>query len=85
MKKFKPVDLIIASLVLLLSALLLMTGIAPLLKGMALSGEKAKLLSSAVVGLQSVITLYVGAKLQEGRDKSRSTDKHKRENDKGDV
>ena len=42
MKKFKPVDLIIAPLVILLSVLLLMTGAAPLLKGVALSGGKAK-------------------------------------------
>ena len=82
MRKFKPVDYIIAALVILLSTLLLMTGIAPLIKGVALSGEKAKLLSGAVSSLISVITLYVGAKLQENRDKSRHSDKYNRENDK---
>jgi len=79
MKKFKPVDYIIASLVGLLATILLITGVAPLIKGVALGGEKAKLLSGAVSSLISVITLYVGAKLQESRDKSRSTDKTRKD------
>ncbi len=74
----------VAALILLLSFLLVMTGIAPLIKGDALSGEKAKLLSGAMSSVISIITLYVGAKIQESRDKIRSKHLYRKTDNKED-
>jgi len=84
--KWNPVDVIVAGLALLLAVIMLMTGISPLVRGESLAGEKAKMLSSALNSLISVITLYIGAKLQENRERSRDKREHRKEDppdDKG--
>ena len=71
----------VGALIALLAFLLLMTGVAPLVRGESLAGEKAKLLSGAVSSVISIITLYVGAKIQESRDRIRSKNMYRKNDD----
>ena len=49
--------------------LVLMSGIRPLIYDQTLSEKKAEMLEAIVQSLIAIVTLYVGAKIQQHRDK----------------
>jgi hypothetical protein len=67
MKDWKPVDIVILIITVVVSFVISMSVIRPLLSDKPMSIESAKLVSSIVVSLISIISIYVGSKLKHGK------------------
>ncbi len=70
MRDWKPVDIIILIITLVVGAIITLSAIRPLFSDRALSPDAAKLVAGIIGSLVSIISIYVGSKLKEKRDGS---------------
>jgi len=66
--KWQPVDVIVGLLAVTVCAMLGAACVAPLMSGQPLSDERAKVVAAVVTSALSIVSMYVGAAIQRGRD-----------------
>ena len=69
MKNWSPVDWVVLILTIAISGTFMVTGIIPLLLQEPISDARSKILGGIATSIVSVVSVYVGAKLQQHIDK----------------
>jgi hypothetical protein len=67
MKNWSAVDIIILILVTIISLVLLLSVLLPFISGMPASDSTAKLIAGLIASIISIISMYVGAKIQKNK------------------
>lgn len=65
---WRPADFVVAALTLTVCFIMGMTSLMPLLEFVPVDPEKQKLLAGVIGSMLSIVSLYVGAKIQEKVD-----------------
>ena len=69
--KWRPVDWIVAMLTLTICTVVVMACASPLIRGEELGETQVKALASVITASVSIVSMYVGAKLQKHADSAK--------------
>ena len=69
MKNWNSVDYVVLILTTIISLVLVITMIKPFVTGIAITDANAKLVAGLIASIISIISMYVGAKIQQNKDK----------------
>jgi len=73
-KNWKPLDLVVVAITITICGTVGLIVLKPLVTGVELSDDKAKLMATVIASLISIISMYVGAKLQANKDRQNDND-----------
>ena len=69
MKNWNSVDVVVLILTIIISLVLIITLIRPFVTGVAITDGNSKLVAGLIASIISIISMYVGAKIQQNKDK----------------